>query len=72
MICRLEWRASAGDHEGRPYRAGRKEKDADMTTKADYTPQEWELLQKPLLMVGPAVAEAVDSGALGTLRLTPR
>ena len=38
-----------------------------MTTKADYTLQEWELLQKPLLKVGPAVAEAVDSGALGTV-----
>ncbi|SRR6266516_7528408 len=38
-----------------------------MTTKSDYTPQEWELLQKPLLTVGPTVAEAVDSGALGTV-----
>ena len=38
-----------------------------MTTKSDYTPQEWELLQKPLLMIGPTVAEAVDSGALGTV-----
>jgi hypothetical protein len=38
-----------------------------MTTKSDYTPQEWEQLQKPLLLVGPAVAEAVDSGTLGTI-----
>ncbi len=48
-------------------RVGRKETNVDMTRKSDYTPQEWELLQKPLLMVGPAVAEAVDSGALGTV-----
>src|SRR5438270_7013323 len=38
-----------------------------MTTKSDYTPQEWEQLQKPLLLVGPTVAEAVDSGTLGTV-----
>src|SRR5947209_5163840 len=45
----------------------KKEKDGGMTTKSDYTPQEWEQLQKPLLLVGPTVAEAVDSGALGTV-----
>jgi hypothetical protein len=38
-----------------------------MTTRSNYTPQEWELLQKPLLSVGPPVAEAVDSGAIGTV-----
>jgi uroporphyrinogen-III synthase len=38
-----------------------------MTTRSNYTSQEWELLQKPLLSVGPTVAEAVDSGAIGTV-----
>jgi hypothetical protein len=38
-----------------------------MTTRSNYTPQEWEVLQKPLLSVGPTVAEAVDSGAIGTV-----
>jgi hypothetical protein len=38
-----------------------------MTTRSNFTSQEWELLQKPLLSVGPTVAEAVDSGAIGTV-----
>ena len=29
-----------------------------MTTKSDYTPQEWELLQKPLLMCWVSVCRA--------------
>lgn len=38
-----------------------------MATKNDFTPEEWNVLQKPLLQVGPTVAEAVDSGTLGTV-----
>lgn len=38
-----------------------------MTTRSNYTSKEWELLQKPLLAVGPAVAEAAESGAIGTV-----
>ncbi len=38
-----------------------------MTTRSNYTSQEWELLQKPLLSVGPTIAEAVDSGTIGTV-----
>lgn len=38
-----------------------------MTTKADYAPEEWELLLKPLFLVGLAVAEAADSGSVGSV-----
>ena len=38
-----------------------------MATKTDFTPEEWNLLQKPLLQIGPTVAEAVDSGTVGTV-----
>lgn len=38
-----------------------------MTTRTDYTPQEWELLLKPLFAVGPVVAEVADSGSVGSV-----